>query len=125
MDKKSLLEKIKSSDHLSADERSYLINLINTKKYGLVWEDKPEDAEELLRTHLPVLREVEERRITPPQPSPKGREKHIVYLKSIGHSEILHNIVGKIICDSSLQCGKQCSWLQDFPILSKSSSMDL
>lgn len=88
MDKQSLLEKIKSSDHLSADERSYLINLINTKKYGLVWEDKPEDAEELLRTHLPVLREVEERRImaspspstggvkeAPPQPSPQGREQ--------------------------------------------------
>ena len=88
MDKQSLLEKIKSSDHLSADERSYIINLINTKKYGLVWEDKPEDAEELLRTHLPVLKEVEERRITaspspstggvkeaPPQPSPQGREQ--------------------------------------------------
>ncbi|MBV5343781.1 site-specific DNA-methyltransferase, partial [bacterium] len=74
MDKQSLLEKIKASDHLTADERAYLTNLINTKKYGLVWENKPEDAEELLRTHLPVLREVVERRIiaqpqqTPPQP---------------------------------------------------------
>jgi len=96
MDKQSLLEKIKTSDHLTADERAYLTNLINTKKkYGLVWEDKPEDAEELLRTHLPVLKEVVERRImaspspskvedketppqpstkaTPPQPSPKER----------------------------------------------------
>lgn len=77
MDKQSLLEKIKSSDHLSADERSYLINLINTKKYGLVWEDKPEDAEELLRTHLPVLREVEERRImASPSPSTGGVKDH-------------------------------------------------
>ena len=77
MDKQSLLEIIKSSDHLSADERSYLINLINTKKYGLVWEDKPEDAEELLRTHLPVLREVEEKRITAsPCPSTGGVKDH-------------------------------------------------
>lgn len=80
MDKQSLLTKIKETEHLSPDERAYLIELLNTtKKYGLVWEDKPEDAEELLRTHLPVLKEVEERRITAspktsPQPSPKGRE---------------------------------------------------
>ena len=98
MDKQSLLEKIKASEHLTPDERAYLTNLINTKKkYGLVWEDKPEDAEELLRTHLPVLMEVVEKRIvaspnpseggeketpsqlapiaTPPQPSPKEREQ--------------------------------------------------
>ena len=82
MDKQSLLAKIKDSENLTPDERSYLVELLNTtKKYGLVWEDKPEDAEELLRTHLPVLKEVVERRITPPQPSktppqpsPKGRE---------------------------------------------------
>ena len=74
MNKQDLVSKLKQLEGLAPDERAYLTNLINTKKYGLVWEDKPEDAEELLRTHLPVLREVEERRITPPQPSPKGRE---------------------------------------------------
>ncbi len=83
MNKQDLVSKLKQLEGLTPDERAYLTNLINTKKYGLVWEDKPEDAEELLRTHLPVLREVEERRITPPQPStiatppqpsPEGRE---------------------------------------------------
>lgn len=81
MDKQSLLAKIKDTENLTADERAYLVELLNTtKKYGLVWENKPEDAEELLRTHLPVLKEVVERRIiaqpqqTPPQPSPEGRE---------------------------------------------------
>jgi adenine-specific DNA-methyltransferase len=64
MNKHDLLHKIKSLENLSQDERAYLINLINTKKkYGLVWEDKPEDVEELLRENLPVLREVKERRI--------------------------------------------------------------
>ena len=77
MNKTDLIQKIKQLEGISQDERAYLINLVNTKKkYGLVWEDKPEDAEEQLRTHLPVLREVKEKRITaPPQPSPEGREQ--------------------------------------------------
>jgi adenine-specific DNA-methyltransferase len=64
MNKKQLLDKVKSLDGLSTEEKAYLINLVNTrKKYGLVWEDKPEDVEEQLRTHLPVLKEVKERAI--------------------------------------------------------------
>lgn len=65
MNKHDLLQKIKSLENLSQDERAYLINLVNTKKkYGLVWENKPEDVEELLRENLPVLREVKEKRIS-------------------------------------------------------------
>lgn len=64
MNKKDILNKIKSLDGLTPDERAYLVNLVNTKKkYGLVWEDKPEDVEEELRTKLPVLKEVKERAI--------------------------------------------------------------
>lgn len=64
MNKKDILNKIKSLDGLNQDERAYLVNLVNTKKkYGLVWEDKPEDVEEQLRTKLPVLQEVKERTI--------------------------------------------------------------
>ncbi len=64
MNKKDILNKIKSLDGLNPDERAYLVNLVNTKKkYGLVWEDKPEDVEEELRTKLPVLKEVKERAI--------------------------------------------------------------
>ncbi|WJJ95738.1 site-specific DNA-methyltransferase [Algibacter luteus] len=64
MNKKDILNKIKSLEGLNQDERAYLVNLVNTKKkYGLVWEDKPEDVEEELRTKLPVLQEVKERAI--------------------------------------------------------------
>lgn len=64
MNKTALIKKIKSLEGLTNAEKSDLINLLNqTKKYGLVWEDKPEDVEELLRTQLPVLVEVPERRI--------------------------------------------------------------
>ncbi|MCB9191505.1 MAG: site-specific DNA-methyltransferase [Flavobacteriales bacterium] len=64
MNKKEILDKIKTVEGLTNDERAYLVNLVNTKKkYGLVWEDKPEDVEEELRTKLPILKEVKERAI--------------------------------------------------------------
>jgi len=64
MNKKDILDKIKSLDGLNNEERAYLVNLVNTKKkYGLVWEDKPEEVEEQLRTKLPILKEVKERAI--------------------------------------------------------------
>ncbi|MBC7524451.1 MAG: site-specific DNA-methyltransferase, partial [Flavobacterium sp.] len=59
MNKQDLISKIKQLNCISQDERAYLINLVNTKKkYGLVWEDKPEDVEEQLRDNLAVLKEV-------------------------------------------------------------------
>jgi adenine-specific DNA-methyltransferase len=64
MNKTDLIQKVKALDGLSQDERAYLINLVNTKKkYGLVWEDKPEDVEEQLRDNLPVLKEVKDKAI--------------------------------------------------------------
>jgi adenine-specific DNA-methyltransferase len=64
MNKTDLIQKVKALEGLTQDERAYLINLVNTKKkYGLVWEDKPEDVEEKLRTHLPVLVEVKDKAI--------------------------------------------------------------
>jgi adenine-specific DNA-methyltransferase len=64
MNRTEIIQKLKQLEGISQDERAYLINLVNTKKkYGLVWEDKPEVVEEQLRTQLPVLREVVERRI--------------------------------------------------------------
>lgn len=58
MNKKELVEKINSLDALTIEEKSALIDLLKQKKYGLVWEDKPEDVEERLRAELPVLKEV-------------------------------------------------------------------
>ena len=64
MNKQDLISKIKQLDGVTQDERAYLINLVNTKKkYGLVWEDKPEDFEEQLRDNLPVLKEVKQKAI--------------------------------------------------------------
>lgn len=64
MNKQDLIQKIKQLEGISQDERAYLIDLVNTKKkYGLVWEDKPENVEEQLRENLPVLKEVKEKAI--------------------------------------------------------------
>ena len=63
MNKPELIQKIKQLDGITLEEKAHLIELLNGKKYGLVWEDKPEAAEELLRKQLPVLHEVVERRI--------------------------------------------------------------
>ena len=64
MNKQDLISKIKQLEGISQDERAYLIELVNTKKkYGLVWEDKPEEVEEQLRENLPVLKELKEKAI--------------------------------------------------------------
>ena len=64
MDKYALAKKIEQLEGLTNEEKSELLRLIRTKKkYGLVWEDKPEDVERKLVDHLPVLEEVKERAI--------------------------------------------------------------
>lgn len=56
MNKKELYNKILQLDGLNNEEKSELLGLLRKqKKYGLVWEDKPEDVEERLRDELPVL----------------------------------------------------------------------
>lgn len=69
-ERKSQLRKtITELEGLSAEDKSALIELLNThKKYGLVWEDKPEDVEEAMRDHLPLLTEVKERAILSDSP---------------------------------------------------------
>lgn len=70
-----LIKKLQTLEGLTNDERSNLIGLLRQhKKYGLVWEDKPEDVEERLREELPVLREVKEKAIigTPPNGGDRG-----------------------------------------------------
>lgn len=65
MDKTELTRKIQALDGLSNEEKSALLGLIRShKKYGLVWEDKPEDVEERLRDELPVLIEDKGRALT-------------------------------------------------------------
>ena len=55
-DRRKLIERVQMLDGITDDERAALLGLLReSKTYGLVWEDKPEDVEERLREELPVL----------------------------------------------------------------------
>ena len=70
MDTQALKEKIRQLEGLTDEERIDLLALLNhQKKYGLVWEEKPEEVEERLRTQLPVLEEVKERALLSNDPA--------------------------------------------------------
>lgn len=64
MDKYKLVSKLKTLSGLTNEERSALIGLLKShKKYGLVWENKPEAVENDLLEKLPTLTEVPDRAI--------------------------------------------------------------
>lgn len=63
LDKQALRQKIKELD-IDTEMKSQLLSLVNEqKKYGLVWEDKPEEVESQLKEQLPVFTEVTDRAI--------------------------------------------------------------
>ena len=63
LDKQALRQKIQELD-IDNEMKSQLLSLVNEqKKYGLVWEDKPEEVEAQLQEQLPVLTEVTGRAI--------------------------------------------------------------
>lgn len=65
IDKANLINRIRTLDGLTDDERSTLLGLLREyKTYGLVWENKPEEVEERLRDELPVLIEDKDRALT-------------------------------------------------------------
>ena len=68
-DRRKLIKRVQTLDGITDDERAALLGLLReSKTYGLVWEDKPEDVEERLREELPVLTEVSDRAIISDNP---------------------------------------------------------
>lgn len=64
-----LIDRIKTIEGLTDKERSALLGLLReSKQYGLVWEDKPEDVVERLRDELPVLIEDKDRELISKDP---------------------------------------------------------
>lgn len=69
MNKYELAKKITQIEGLTNEEKASLVELLRSqKKYGLVWEDKPEEIETRLVDELPVLTEVPERAIVSDSP---------------------------------------------------------
>lgn len=68
-DRRKLIDRVLTLDGITDDERAALLGLLReSKTYGLVWEEKPEDVEERLREELPVLTEVSDRAIISENP---------------------------------------------------------
>lgn len=58
MDKEALLEAINKCADLTREQKADLCELVGEqRKYGLVWEDTPENVYEELRTEIPIMRE--------------------------------------------------------------------
>lgn len=67
--RQKLIKRVQTLDGITDDERAALLGLLReSKTYGLVWEDKPEDVEERLREEMPVLVEDEGKAIFTPPP---------------------------------------------------------
>ncbi len=115
MNKQDLISKIKKLDGVTQDERAYLINLVNTKKkYGLVWEDKPEDVEEQLRDNLPVLKEVKDKAIINGEDNPnhiliEGDNLHALTALTFTHE----GKVDVIYIDPPYNTGNNDFWYND------------
>ena len=63
MNKYELEKKIKEGGELTNEEKSELLLLLHTPRYGLVWENKPENVELKMFSEQPMLVEVPERAI--------------------------------------------------------------
>lgn len=71
-----LIAKILQLEGLSSEDKSSLIELLHRqKKFGIVWEDKPEAVEDRLREELPILKEVKERALISPD---ENAPNHII-----------------------------------------------
>jgi adenine-specific DNA-methyltransferase len=56
--KQELISKIKNAEGFSNEEKSQMLALLNENKtYGLVWENSTEDAWEMMKDYVPVLKE--------------------------------------------------------------------
>ncbi len=63
LEQKKLLNALQQDTCLTKEQKAYIRSLMSEKKYGLVWEDSSEEVYEELRTHIPVLKEVTEKRL--------------------------------------------------------------
>ena len=62
--KQELISKIKNAEGFSNEEKSQMLALLNENKtYGLVWEKSTEEAWEMMKDYVPVLKEDESKRI--------------------------------------------------------------
>ncbi|GAG06740.1 unnamed protein product, partial [marine sediment metagenome] len=80
------------TDWIKEDLIREIEKLNNTKKYGIVWEDKPEKVAELCKEKLPVLKEVKSKEIKMDEDKPvnlliEGDNYHSLSVLNYTHSK--------------------------------------
>lgn len=79
MNKEALLRKINEHTGFSEAEKAYLSDAVSsTKKWGLVWEDKPDEAEQALADKIVKLQEVKGLAILPPAAGSGSFPEHML-----------------------------------------------
>ena len=63
VDKNKLRQRIKHLNGITDDDRATLLELLEEKTFGLVWEDQKEEVNERMRHELPILIEIPDRAI--------------------------------------------------------------
>jgi len=84
--------------------------LKNKKKYGLVWEEKPEEVVEMCKQKLPVLKEVEEKEIITDKEKPmnlliEGDNYHALSVLNYTHAkkvDVIYIVICSILLSSIL-----------------------
>lgn len=52
--------------------------ILQEKKYGLIWEEHKEKTDEILEKNIPILREIEDKKLTNPEKSGGGYNPLII-----------------------------------------------
>jgi len=104
-DKQSEIEKLKAEIERLKKE------LKKRKKYGLVWEDKPEEVVEMCKEKLPVLKEVKEKEIITDKDKPvnlliEGDNYHALSVLNYTHD----GKIDVIYIDPPYNTGKKKEW---------------
>ena len=96
-------------DELSKEELIKEIERLHReKRYGLIWEDKPENVDELMKTNYPVLSSMKERDIITDNSSInnlliEGDNLHSLGLLNITHKKSIDLIYIDIILQRLIQ----------------------
>lgn len=73
-------------EHLTRDELyQRLVELKSKVKYGLVWEDKPEEVQQMCETNYPVLTEIAEKEVKTQEQGDKNTEKKDCSIPNLNH----------------------------------------
>ena len=113
----------KDYSNYSKEELIKLIHKLERKRYGLVWENKPETLAEQCRTNLPIIAEDKSREITIDKEQPtnifiEGDNYHALWVLNYTH----RGKIDLIYIDPPYNTGKDKEWKFNDKYIDKNDS---